>query len=104
MNIKLKWKVSSEPTGPYRSFQFRGWPTAEFEMNGAMWSAGFIMCEDDYRPARVKTGEHKELEVWFRDWRDNKNKRLKARFKTLAEAKVGLLDFLQRHPEVMSPK
>lgn len=25
--IKLKWYVDPEPTGPYRSFQRRGWPT-----------------------------------------------------------------------------
>lgn len=96
MKIKLKWKVEPAPIGPYRSFEERAWPTAYYS-NGEF--AGYIHCVDEYRPAQVRTGEHAELEVWVNRY-DNPgpNVRLKARFKTLAEAKQGLLDFVIKYP------
>lgn len=84
--MKIIWKVGEAPTGSYRSFQRRAWPTGEYE-DGRI---GFqILCEDDYIPARVKTGDHAELSLGFMDWTGPTPtwRRLKRRFATLAEAK-----------------
>ena len=33
--MKIKWEVQSVPTGRYRSFSRRGWPTAYFTVKSA---------------------------------------------------------------------
>lgn len=40
---KLKWRVDPAPTGPYRSFSKRAWPSADYP-NGA--TAGYIINVD----------------------------------------------------------
>lgn len=107
MTIKLKWRVQPEPTGRYRSFDHRGWPSADYP-NGQ--GAASIHCEDDYSAKRAK-GElpHTELSVWIAfhhpksewplkggfTWRT-----LKARFAILAQAKEAAQAFIDSHPEV----
>ncbi len=46
--MKIKWRVYPKPTGPYRSFAKRGWPSAEFE-DGS--SAATLSAEEPYIPA-----------------------------------------------------
>ena len=84
--MKLKWKVSDEPVGRYRSFERRGWPSAYWSSGE---SAAHIICKDSYVPRDVKIGNHSALKVMLADhsvkpwtWR-------KARMecKTLKEAK-----------------
>lgn len=36
--MKLKWKVAEVPSGPYRSFQKRGWPSAAKPFPWSHWS------------------------------------------------------------------
>lgn len=60
MSIKLKWRVQPAPTGKWRSFSKRGWPSAEYD-NGQM--AITLICDDAYVPAKVKTGDHREITV-----------------------------------------
>ncbi len=90
--MKLKWKVPDKPTGRYRSFQRRGWPGASY-VGPNQRPAVMIQSEDDYVPARAKTGAHTELVIMIADYslqedgRGFKWRRLKARAKTLAEAK-----------------
>lgn len=95
--MKLKWKVQPEPTGRYRSFEKRGWPTAEYENQKI---AASIHCDDDYVSARVREGDHKELTVRVADysvtpweWRT-----VKERARTLDEAKALALRVLEHHP------
>lgn len=107
MAIKLKWKVSSVPTGRYRSFDHRAWPDATYP-NGK--SAASIGCTDDYTAQRAKgVDAHAELTVRIafhhpradraekggRTWRT-----LKTRFETLAEAKKAAQVFIDGHSEV----
>lgn len=102
--MKIVWRVSPRPTGSFASFHRRGWPSASFGVDGD--PAAHIMCEDDYRPAQVKAGTHAELSVRVADytvtpfvWR-----RLKARYKTLEEAKLAVVAFFQKYPQLMPQK
>jgi len=89
---KLIWKVDSAPTGPYRSFQKRGWPSAEF--NGEMMI--MLRSEDSYNPRSIASGDHAPIRVSVADRRPEHNevkngftcKRLKGEFATLSEAKA----------------
>ena len=94
--MKLKWRVQPEPTGRYRSFKKRGWPTAEY-IDGCI--AASISCEDDYVPARVKSGDHKELVVRVADYsvKPWKWRTVKARASTLEEAKALVVRVLEAH-------
>jgi hypothetical protein len=104
---KLKWRVGDVPTGRYRSFEYRAWPSAEYE-NGD--TAGFISCVEEYIPTNVKTGNHPELSVYicFRKLTNEEkkkhglvwNRKLAKKFATLAEAKKGLQDFLDKNPDI----
>lgn len=99
MAVKLKWKVDSAPTGRYRSFEKRGFPSADYA--GTDKCAVTIYCEDDYRPSDIKEGKHKELTVKIADYSAEPSfqwRTLKQRFKTLAEAKEAAIKFLSEHP------
>lgn len=81
----MRWRTSEKPTGRYRSFQRRAWPSL---FDGEEIKAQ-IRCKDDYIPAHIKDAKHSELEVWIAvpdngsfQWR-----RLIKRAKTLKEAK-----------------
>jgi hypothetical protein len=60
---KIKWEVSPAPTGPYKSFHWRGWPVGRTECGMTL----MIGCEDDYVPKRVRAGDHRPLKLKFRD-------------------------------------
>jgi len=96
--MKIKWEVSPAPTGPYRSFQKRSWPVGMFNDNK---QRVLLRCADEYVPARVKTGDHAEIEVWLDLWNGEKTKlvRMTNRCATLQEAKAQASDFLDRRPQ-----
>lgn len=104
--IKYRWKVAPEPTGKYRSFEHRSWPTA-FEVSTGHWVC-YIRCEDEYVPRRVAAGDHRELTVLVsiacRGEERAKHGRfrwakLKQRCATLTEAKELFAKFLATHPD-----
>ena len=98
MSLKIKWRVSPEPTGRYRSFENRAWPQAEYA-NGQ--PCAWILCEDEYYPPDVREGRHRPLTVRVADhsrpegwmWRT-----LKTRRTTLADAKAAVEQFLTSNP------
>ena len=97
----IKWRVMEAPTGPFRSFQRRGWPKADYcDMDNI---AAMIECDDDYIPAKVKAGKHGPLRVRIADYRETpwKWRYLKASFATLQEAKDGFSAFIKKNPEFM---
>lgn len=49
--MKLTWKVDPPPSGRWKSFTKRGWPTAEWP-DGSI--AALIYCADEYIPRLVK--------------------------------------------------
>ena len=103
MKRKLVWKIMDAPTGRYRSFHRRGWPSASFNDD---YMIG-LSCEDDYRPANVKIGEHKEIRIRITD-RQNVPpgggswvlRTLKQQAKTLKEAKVIAQKFFDENPDL----
>lgn len=99
--MKLKWKVSDVPIGPYRSFQQRAWPQAWYSETGQLAAA--IACEDEYKPANVREGKHAPLKVYVYDYSDGVQHRicrvLIRQFATLDEAKATAERFLINHPE-----
>lgn len=99
---KFKWRVDEAPTGPYRSFQARGWPSAVYK-NVRQDLAGDIQCGDDYTPARAKGGRHAPLQVRVCDhsvhpfkWRS-----LVGQHVDLATAKAVLASFIAENPQVL---
>lgn len=101
--VQVKWKVAEAPTGRYRSFEKRGWPSASFKSNDRPAIA--IYCADSYTPANVKEGRHAELMVNIADYsvegQGFKWRTLKARFKTLDEAKAAGIRALEAHPDFL---
>lgn len=98
--MKIKWKVSPAHTGRYRSFETRSWPTADYPNE---ITAAAIYCENKYAPWRVKENNHKELTLMIADHSTTPWHYVKAKqkFKTLQEAKNGLLIILKAHPHLI---
>lgn len=101
--MKLVWKVDVAPTGPYRSFQKRGWPDASYGKDGK--PAVFLYSASDYTPHAARTGEHSPIEVVVLHHNDPKQPRswgryrLKQQATTLAEAKLLAKNWLEQHPD-----
>lgn len=97
--MKLKWKVGEKPTGRYRSFQNRAWPSAEYSTGD---HAGHIGSVGD-RSYHVSLTMTEELQVYVACRDQDKvrftNRRLKGTFRGLDAAKAALQSFLDRHPE-----
>lgn len=96
----LIWRVDPKPTGSYRSFIQRGWPSAAHAASDN--PAVSIRSESRYVPQNVKSGRHEPLHVFIAvplgntfDWR-----RLKAGpFATLHDAKQAAQGHFTSHPE-----
>lgn len=97
---RLTWRVEEAPTGPYRSFRKRGWPTATLP-DGRM--AFRLRCEDEYVPVRVRSGAHRPIAVWVADYRTGHSftwRCLRERGPTLDGAKKIARKFAECHPEI----
>lgn len=92
----ITWRVQSEPTGKYRSFDKRGWPDARYR-DGRIAAAIYCTCPtDDYSARTIREGSHAPLKVRVADysvapWRW---RQLSGTFATLDEAKAGLVKVL----------
>lgn len=103
--MKLTWRVQEAPTGQFRSFHYRGWPSAE--VNGKQ--AAIIRCADSYVPRNAKTGKHSPLKVAIADHRALSNpggggfcyRTLSGEFATLPEAKAAAERFLTANPHFL---
>lgn len=96
---KITWRVSDKPTGRYRSFEKRGWPSASYEDGSP---AAHIYCDDAYEPSNVREGKYSPLTLMVADhsrksWKWRKAKR---QFATLHEAQIALERILQKYPEL----
>jgi hypothetical protein len=97
MKNQIKWLVEEAPTGRYRSFHRRGWPTAKHKITGrTLFSIG---CEDDYingKPPHgllsLRVAKSNENDSW--DWVV-----LKRKFETLAELKAAAIVVYQNNLE-----
>lgn len=92
-SVAFKWQVAEAPTGPYKSFHWRGWPSATSTSPEGLYFG--IRClnewgdQVDYSPRAVREGTHPPLKIWMRNdvARDGKIRTFKKEFATLAEAK-----------------
>lgn len=100
--MKLKWKVGEKPTGRYRSFAKRGWPTAEYPCGKP---AAFLRCDDSYTPSNLALGNHSPITVHLCHHQHPKRgnswavMRSKITFETLRDAKDYVQSFVDSHPE-----
>jgi len=105
--MKLKWTIAPAPTGQYRSFTERGWPTAEFPETDR--PAAHIACADEYVPSKVKTADHAPLDVFIAKYATAQERKetgcgaftwqkAKKQATTLAEAKKLAADLLEKFP------
>lgn len=98
---KLKWQVGEKPTGRYRSFQPRSWPSCSYVEDG-MSSAGYLVAVDrsSYHPVSAETTELR-VYVACRDQDPVRftNRRLSKSFMGVKAAKQALENFLAKHPE-----
>lgn len=94
--IKLKWKLPDAPTGRFRSFDKRGWPSATYKGTDKM--AAMISCALAYNASLARdpvlhNGTLLELTVLLADYTRVEHggswkwRTLKQRFNTLAAAK-----------------
>lgn len=105
MTIKLVWKVAPEPVGRYRSFEERGWPTADYK--GTDKPAVMLQGSVGYTPRLARDGGTALiLTVFIADWRRLSPgaaaftwRKLKATFTSLQEAKEAAAQAISRHPE-----
>lgn len=59
-DMKITWKVASEPTGRWRSFETRAWPMGYLGSE----CVAYVACSDSYTPARARGEQpHRELTV-----------------------------------------
>lgn len=107
---KIFWKVHSRPTGRYRSFQQRGWPTGWSDQSESRIIAQ-IVCEDRYEPRLVRSGAHKPLKVQFAVPNANPAKdgtwtwrTLKGEWPLLTLAKAAAEKFYNEHLELFNLK
>lgn len=93
--MKIKWKVGEAPTGPYRSFFNRPWPSAE--INGQ--AAAMMHCETSYSASVVKSGKHEPIKVYIAVWHENGAsfdwRSMKKRFATIDEAKAAVAKYFE---------
>ena len=103
MSAAIYWRVDPAPTGRYRSFQKRRWPTAYYK--GSDKPAFFIECPESYEPSKVTSGEHAGLTLVACHHNHpnagNSWARLKftSPFVTLAACKEAAEQALCEHPE-----
>ncbi len=102
MRHLLKWTVSPVPTGRYRSFEHRSWPTADYSDTGE--TAVALYSDRDYSSRDKETAQ---ITICVADWRQDRGftwRTLKTRATGLTEAKRLATDFLTAHPELRQPK
>lgn len=103
---RIYWRVGEAPTGRYRSFERRAWPTAYYR-GPDMQPAAFISCDDSYRPHAARSGKHAALEiaVLHHNHPTHGSAPWKRLFfapipgRTLAQAKTLVQKYLNAHPE-----
>jgi hypothetical protein len=106
--LKLKWHVGTVPTGRYRSFEKRAWPSADYA-DGR--TAAYIRCEHSYRPSMVRDGIHSPLTVMVADYSHPSNitnncgftwVKIPFQCATLVEAKQAVIKLLTEFPHMMT--
>jgi transcription elongation factor Elf1 len=103
--LKLKWKIDPPPTGRFRSFQTRGWPSAHYlDGNPAI----HLFCDEEYS-GRTAKANGLEIRIQVADWSAPSNKetgsgftwrQMKQRGTSLTDARAKAEAILAAHPEI----
>ena len=96
----FKWVVDPAPTGQWRAFEERKWPTL-VASRGEYYVAGRIQSVMEYSPGNARRRDL-SLKVIFHNWTDPcamKPMVSRLRFSTLAEAKAYLEKLVETYPE-----
>lgn len=107
--MKLKWYVDPEPTGQYRSFQRRGWPTCysgnpdkeDCELLAAIVSLDHHSYEGHYARA---TNLRLKVRIHFKVAGEDRTGLSKEEFSSIAEAKAWLKAFYKKNPKFYPTK
>jgi hypothetical protein len=93
----IKWSVQPLPTGPYKSFQRRGWPSATYSDGRLAVSLGSASGED----YNSRTAETESLWIGVRDHsvKPPEYRRLVTRAQGVKAAKALAERFIAQHPE-----
>lgn len=67
--MKIKWTMGEKPTGRYRSFQHRAWPSAEYEDGKP--AVMLYAVEDEHKSYRPSIKETATLRLRVADYHDN---------------------------------
>ena len=105
--MKIVWRVNPEPTGFYRTFGRRNWPSGEG--NGVFALSIRCTTADAYTPDRARGKQsHGPLIVLVTDRRHPTSgegawrwRKILGEFATLKEAKEAGAKFLNAHPEIL---
>jgi hypothetical protein len=96
------WKVEPKPTGPYRSFEERGWPRGE-DLKGKYLFTIYAENGSSYSAYAVKNKTHGFLRLRFADYSEStvgfKNKTFLKQFSTMEEVKHFAEYYYKRYPE-----
>lgn len=99
MNKGCKWRVQPAPTGPYRSFETRGWPQL-FASDETLLAT--ILGPSDYTAQEAKRDDL-VLTVRIYDYsqgaQNRKTRISKQTFRTMQEAKNLVARMFARHPD-----
>lgn len=103
-SVSLIWRVYPPPTGKYRSFEHRTWPSATYKSG---LPAVQLICDENYSP-RVARQDGLSIKIGLADWSNPSNKQTGSRFtwrylvqraSNLNQAKMMAIKFLQNHQE-----
>lgn len=96
---KLTWRVGEKPTGRYKSFQKRSWPSAEYP-DGKPAITLHQVDGDSYFPG---LSEALTLEIRIADYWENGFRwmTLKRRVVGVKQAKLVAQEFVDKHYEVL---
>ena len=108
--MKIKWTVSPAPTGPYRSFQTRSWPSAT--VNNQTAFCIHSVSGRQYHAQAAITPVASDLRVHVAVWRKQKDnpdqeartfdwRVLKGSWDTLTEVQDYVKGFLERNPFIL---
>lgn len=106
--LRLKWKMADAPTGRYRAFEKRGWPSLMYTDAAEEGTiAAMLRCNISYHTRVAESGEHPPITVHIAFFRINERgietfdwRKLKKEFANLEEAKAAAEKYVRENPSI----
>ena len=96
---RIVWRVGEKPTGPYRSFHYRSWPSASYpDKDGRLVAYLHAGHRVSYHPSEAETTI---LTVRVMNYKDEKPewRQLKIKPVGVTAAKELVAEFFKQHPD-----